>query len=257
MNVKPHRTRMTLLLAIAAMFACRTIAADEPTSHKFSADGVELRYLTAGNQGSTVVLLHGLYINSELNWRLPGTIKALAASHRVVALDFPGHGQSARPDDESAYGRQMSENVALLLNHLNVDKAHIVGYSMGGMVAMRFLADHPERCLSGVIAGMGWVQDGGSRQEYWQQLPECDSTGTPTTCTRGLAKLALTESELREITIPATVIIGERDALRQLYVEPLTAVRRDWPIVTIPEAGHLTCIIRKDFMDAVAKAVED
>ena len=59
------------------------------------------------------MLIHGLYSSAALNWQLPGTFAAVAAGHRAIALDLPGHGLSDKPDDEQAYGLRMVEDVAL------------------------------------------------------------------------------------------------------------------------------------------------
>ena len=256
-NSRPSRRLFAILLVTAVTTPNPVVAADEPAVHTFVAKGVKLRYITAGEKGSTVVLLHGLNANADLNWRLPGMIKTLAAAHRVVAIDFPGHGGSDKPEEDDAYGRQMSEDVALLLDHLKIDKAHIVGYSMGGMVALRFLADHPDRSLSSVLGGMGWLQEGSGMQQFWARVPDRDGGRTPRACVRGMAKLALTETELKEIKTPVAVIVADEDPVRRLYVEPLKKVRSDWPVVEITGAGHFTCVFKPTFIDEVARAVKD
>jgi pimeloyl-ACP methyl ester carboxylesterase len=246
-----------LLLAATAAAPRLASAADEPAAATFVANGVKLRYITSGDKGSAVVLLHGLAANADLNWRLPGTIKALAAAHRVVAIDFPGHGGSDKPEGDAAYGRQMSEDVVLLLDHLKIDKAHIVGYSMGGMVTLRFLVDHPDRCLSSAVCGMGWLQEGSALQKFWARVPDREGGRTPAACPRGMAKLALTEAELKAVKTPVTVIVGDGDPVLRMYVEPLKTVRADWPVVEIAGAGHITCVLKPAFVDEVVRSVKD
>lgn len=55
---------------------------------------------------------------------------------------------------------QWVEDIVLLLDRLNIGKVHIVGYSMGGIVALKFIAEHPDRVLSGILGGMGWLPQG-------------------------------------------------------------------------------------------------
>jgi pimeloyl-ACP methyl ester carboxylesterase len=62
-----------------------------------------------------------------------------------------------------------------------------------------------------------------------------------------MAKLAITEAELKAIRVPATVIVGDHDPCRRLYVEPLSRVRPDWPVHVIAGAGHLNCVVQPDF----------
>ena len=59
---------------------------------------------------------------------------------------------------------ELVKDVVRLLDHLKIKKAHIVGYSMGGIIAGNFIAKHPDRVLSGTLGGMGWLKAGGVGQ---------------------------------------------------------------------------------------------
>ncbi|HKZ50580.1 MAG TPA: alpha/beta fold hydrolase, partial [Dehalococcoidia bacterium] len=103
--------------------------------------GVEIHYVQEG-QGHPVILLHGLG-GSIYNFR--STIPAMAQSFRVVALDLPGFGLSERPRDRGYCFSDLACLVRDLLDHLGIERAHVVGHSMGGMVAARLAARFPER----------------------------------------------------------------------------------------------------------------
>jgi pimeloyl-ACP methyl ester carboxylesterase len=165
-----------------------------------------------------------------------------------------GHGLSDKPTKEEAYGPELVEDVTRLLDHLKIKKAHVVGYSMGGIIAANFIARHPERVLSGTLGGMGWLQAGGVAQFGFAQIGKNDRNANAlSVCGRSLAKLALTEKEIKSIRVPVTVLVGDRDDLiRRLYVEPLQKVRKDWPVVEIKDADHLTCILKPQFREAIA-----
>jgi pimeloyl-ACP methyl ester carboxylesterase len=126
----------------------------------FSANGVRIRYVEAG-RGDAVVLVHGFSSSLDGNWRQNGVFDALARDFHVVALDCRGHGKSDKPHDAASYGIQMVEDVARLLDHLDIRKAHIVGYSMGGAITGKFIATHPDRVLTAVFGGssprLGWT----------------------------------------------------------------------------------------------------
>jgi pimeloyl-ACP methyl ester carboxylesterase len=169
---------------------------------------------------------------------------------------LPGHGQSDKPAKKDAYGLQLVEDVALLLDQLKIEKAHIVGYSLGGMVALKFIAKHPERSLSGCLGGMGWLRDGSGLQKFWDLLGRRgggEGPGPPPEFMQGISELALTEPELRAIKTPVEVLIGSRDPVKRLYVDALTGVRKDWPVVEISGAGHMDCILKSDFREELAK----
>ena len=95
---------------------------------------------------------------------LPGTGVLLAKDFQVIALDVRGHGLSDTPTNEDAYGMELVEDIVRLLDDLKIKKAHIVGYSMGGVIAWNFIARHPDRVLSGTLGGMGWLKVGSAAQ---------------------------------------------------------------------------------------------
>ncbi len=213
---------------------------------------MKIHYVVEG-QGEPVVLIHGLYASAKINWQLPGTAGMLAKNYRVIALDLPGHGESDKPDSEAAYGVQMVEDVRQLLDHLKIKKAHIVGYSLGGMIAVKFMSMHPDRVRSGIVGGMGWLREGGGLQKIWERMPAREGGRTPAACVRSFGKLAVTEKQLQAIRVPVEIIVGDRDPVKRLYVAPLAPVRPDWPVVEIPDAGHITCIMKPQFKTEIRK----
>src|SRR5437016_4213727 len=102
--------------------------------------GVAINYIVEGN-GSPVVLIHGFASSLQGNWRGPGIVDALTrSSHRVIALDCRGHGQSGKPHDPAAYnGTAMADDVIALIDHLGVTQTDLIGYSMGGFLAASLL----------------------------------------------------------------------------------------------------------------------
>ncbi|MBT9588279.1 alpha/beta hydrolase [bacterium] len=99
----------------------------------FRSHGVKIHYTVEGS-GQPVILIHGLASSAAINWRMPGIVARLAKDYQVVALDCRGHGRSDKPKQDQAYGRAMVQDVAALMDHLRLKNAHIVGYSMGGMI---------------------------------------------------------------------------------------------------------------------------
>lgn len=251
-------TRFRCLLTMLAALVCpahfgRAHAADQPTIQTFDANGVKIAYFFQG-KGEPVVLIHGWLSTAGINWTLPGTSALLAKDYQVIALDVRGHGQSDKPTKEEAYGPELVEDVVRLLDHLKIKKAHIVGYSMGGIIAGNFLAKHPNRVLSGTLGGMGWLKVGGIAQLGFAQIGKKDPDAKAlAVCGRSLAKLALTEKEIKSIRVPVTVLVGDKDTLiKKLYVEPLQQVRKDWPVIEIKDANHITCILKPQFQEEIA-----
>jgi pimeloyl-ACP methyl ester carboxylesterase len=87
--------------------------------------------------------LHGGTSNLE-SWIVRGVLPNLEKDFRVIAFDARGHGKSDKPRDPSAYGRQQALDVVRLLDALRIDRAHIVGYSLGGSTVAQLLTLHPD-----------------------------------------------------------------------------------------------------------------
>lgn len=143
-----HIVILTMLLPGAAS------AADET----FDSNGVKIRYVTEG-KGVPVVLIHGWMSDSSM-WGadLAGNTRLKPAEgFKVIALDCRGHGKSDKPHDVKQYGTEVAEDVVRLLDHLKIEKAHVVGYSSGAFIAGNIVARHPDRILSVVYAGQAPV----------------------------------------------------------------------------------------------------
>jgi pimeloyl-ACP methyl ester carboxylesterase len=201
---------MTLLLGSGATFAAE--------SSRFDSDGVSLRYISGGS-GQTVILLHGFSGSAEGLYIKPGTFDALVdAGYRVVALDQRGHGQSDKPHDADAYGMNMVEDVRRLLDHLNVEKVHLVGYSMGAKVANTFRSLHEDRLFTITLGGYGWpwqsaavtLAEAEERLKSRPVLPGNDLRALAAV-TVGSNELMPSEESLRGNTVPAFAIIGDKD----------------------------------------------
>ncbi len=212
------------ILLFVLLAPCRIFGVDRLESQTFDSKGVSIAY-TVDGKGEPVVLIHGLHSSADMNWRAPGIIKTLAENHQVIALDVRGHGHSGKPEKEGTYGVEMAEDVVRLLDHLKIKKAHVVGYSMGGMIAMKLATLYPDRVRSMALGGMGWEREGSALADFWNMLPEREATRTPSACVRSLGALAVKEEEVKAIRIPTIVIVGDRDPVRKLYMAPLERVR--------------------------------
>jgi pimeloyl-ACP methyl ester carboxylesterase len=122
----------------------------------FDSGGVDIAYLDAG-EGDPVLLIHGFGTNVDFNWVQPGWVDDLTASgRRVIASDDRGHGGSAKLYDPEGYRMQhLAKDAARLLDHLGIERADVLGYSMGARVAAMLAIARPQRTRSLVLGGMG------------------------------------------------------------------------------------------------------
>ena len=139
--------------------------------HFFDSNGVRIHYIVVG-RGEPVLLIHGFSVDIGRNWATPGIIKALLRDYQVIALDNRGHAQSDKPHDPKKYGVEMTEDAVRLLDHLKIDKAHVVGYSMGARITAELLARHPDRLLTATLGGFGGVRTAPDQMRFWGELAE-------------------------------------------------------------------------------------
>ena len=246
-----HSMLPRLLAATAALFLAtlRAIADD------FDSDGVKIHYEIQGT-GEPVILIHGLHASAQLNWGAPGIIADLARHYRVIALDCRGHGQSGKPMKEGEYGEKMVGDVVRLIDHLHLPSAHLVGYSMGGMVSLKLAATHPERVRSAILGGMGWMQEGSPLQRVWEDMGRGNRAAGNPALLHGFAEFAVTAAQVKALKTPIEVIVGERDPCRRMYVAPLLQIRPEIPEHIITGAGHLACVIMPEFKAELNAALE-
>jgi pimeloyl-ACP methyl ester carboxylesterase len=114
--------------------------------------GRRVIYRIAGS-GPPVVLIHGM-LNSSSHWR--SVALSLANEYTVVAPDLIGHGDSAAPRGDYSLGAHAA-SIRDLLAAIGIDRATIVGHSLGGGVAMQFAYQYPERCERLVLVSTGGV----------------------------------------------------------------------------------------------------
>ena len=122
----------------------------------FQSDGVRIAYWDEG-QGDPILLIHGFASNAGTNWVDPGWVRALVADgRRVIAFDNRGHGQSEKLYDPQAYTAPlMAEDARRLLDHLNIARADVMGYSMGARITAFLALRHPRRVRSAIFGGLG------------------------------------------------------------------------------------------------------
>ncbi len=123
---------------------------------KFDSGGVEIAYLDEGS-GDPVLLIHGFASNSAINWVGTGWVGMLVQSgRRVITIDNRGHGKSEKLYDPDVYGAPvMAEDARALLDHLDVARADVMGYSMGARITAFLTLRHPEKVRSAIFAGLG------------------------------------------------------------------------------------------------------
>lgn len=116
------------------------------TTERVDVDDVTLAVTVEGVGDPALVLVHG-YTGSSRDW--DGVAADLAADRRVVRYDHRGHGESTHTGDATTYTiDQLVADLSHLVDRLEIDRFHLLGHSLGGVVAMQFVLDRPERVRS-------------------------------------------------------------------------------------------------------------
>ncbi len=241
----------------------------------FDAAGVNIHYTDQG-AGVPVILVHGYTANSDLNWRLPGILSKLQKHFRVITMDVRGHGLSGKPHEASKYGIEMVKDVQRLMDHLKIPKAHLVGYSMGGFITLKFMTLYPERLISAMPCGAAWMTPSSPLCNLLSEIhtrlmgEDSPSSGIRSAMTslrrRALGtvldlealgcvaerfkELAVTETELRTIAIPVMAVKGGEEELVLGGGDMKTAIP-GFQETIIPGGRHNTVIFYSGFYAAL------
>jgi len=131
-------------------------AQQKPTTGYAPVNGLKMYYEVHGS-GDPVVLLHGSFMTITYNW--PQWIGELSKTRKVIAIEMQGHGRTADIDREFSY-EHLADDVAALLDFLKIPSADLIGYSMGGGVAMQCAIRHPENVRKVVVISARFRRDG-------------------------------------------------------------------------------------------------
>jgi len=139
------------VILITLLFASTAAFAADGESQYAKLDGAKVHYKSYGKGKDALVLVHGWTCNLD-NWR--DQIPEFAKRNRVIALDLPGHGQSDKP--EIAYTIDLFANaIDAVMRDAKVERAVLVGHSMGTPVVRQFYRKYPQKTLAIVIVDGG------------------------------------------------------------------------------------------------------
>ncbi len=243
-------------------------------------NGLEIHYRVTG-EGRPVVLVHGFTGNSR-NWAL--TVPALRPYFRLVSPDLRGHGLSAKPTQPEDYLLEaMAEDVVQLIHHLGLHGCHLVGHSMGGMIAQMVALSQPQLLKSLVLVdtsaeppsilrvqeraklvqiarekGMEAVWEAQlnlnpqaeelrAQPEFlqvWKEQFLLTSREAYIYCAQSIASRRPLLEELRSLTLPVLIVCGDKD---EPFLEPSIRMHRAIPgsrLHIIPNCGHTPQIER-------------
>jgi pimeloyl-ACP methyl ester carboxylesterase len=177
----------------------------------FDSAGVRIHYQDV-SAGGAVILVHGFASTAEHNWGGTGWIAALSNKYRVIAPDVRGHGLSDKPRSREAYGyANMGADMTRLMDHLGLERALLVGYSMGASIAIELMLSRPERFRAVILGGIAY-DDGLEDQADRDAISEAYRSDDPATIKSPVAKAyrRFAESMPNDLQALAALIDAER-----------------------------------------------
>jgi len=152
---------MKTVVFLLTMFVSAVASAQQtPTTGYAPVNGLKMYYEVHGS-GEPVVLLHGAFMTITTNWT--GWISELSNTRKVIAVEMQGHGRTADIEREFSY-ETLADDVAALLDYLKIPSADLIGYSMGGGVAMQCAIRHPEKVRKVVSISSAFRHDGWAKE---------------------------------------------------------------------------------------------
>jgi pimeloyl-ACP methyl ester carboxylesterase len=268
--------RRQLIASAAALGLLMSVplSAAAETGSYATVNGLKMYYQMQGT-GRPLVLIHGGVCTIE---DCMGPVRAaLAAGRQTIAMEQQAHGRTADIDRPLSYD-QMTEDTAALLKQLKVENADVIGYSMGGAIALRLAQRHPGLVRKVAVFGTGYSAAGfppgfldafktmkaedipaAFRQAYEKVAP--DPKGWPQLVEKikGLVHTAkdMTPDDLKKIQAPVLVMIGDADIVRAEHAVEMSRLMPNAKLAILPVSDHFAFVQRADWVSAMIKAFLD
>jgi pimeloyl-ACP methyl ester carboxylesterase len=283
-NTKSILSKSSIFL-ILAIFACQGIAAQETKAkgEYASVNGLKMYYEVHGS-GDPVVLLHGAFMTITNNWA--GWIGELSKTRKVIAVEMQGHGRTA-DIERDIIDENLADDVAALLDYLKIPSADLIGYSMGGGVAMQCAIRHPAKVRKVVVISSMFRRDGAVKEgldalanltaDVFKGSPLEDEykklSPTPDDFPKFVERLIASSSkgqdigadQLKASTAPMFFIHGDADGVRLDHIAEMYRLKggdlhgdmRPHPesrLAILPDATHVTLMER---MSVIVPMIND
>lgn len=208
------------------------------TDRFFQSGNARLAYGEAG-EGEPVILTHGYTSSTAVQWGKDGVLETLPANFRVIALDNRGHGNSQSLHRREDYGKEMALDIIRLMDHLGLERAHILAYSLGAHIAAQTLTIAPERMATLTLGG-GVGRWNFTRDELQAISEEADELATGS-MTKHILRLWTSDKPK-----PDAVEVAEmsRQRMQGKDALSLSAIKRSMPDHTVTVEAMADAIAR-------------
>jgi len=220
--------------------------------------------------GSPLVLLHGGMLTTEYFAPL---VPGLARKHQVIAVDMQGHGRT-NDTDRTITPAALATDIVGLLDHLGIDRAHVLGHSLGAAVALELAVSHPGRVRS-IVPISASVRADGMHEDLTDPAKMATSSRLPTqqdfagfreTYLRlsphpghfdeffaALSQSAAdsqgwSDAQLAAITAPVLIVLGDHDFVTIEHAALMQHLIPGSELAVLPNTTHMTAASRADLL---------
>ena len=239
----------------------------------FHNGAVEIAYLDEG-EGDPILLVHGFASSKNVNWVYPTWVSELKKNgYRVIAFDNRGHGDSGKLYDAGDYAIEvMAGDISALMDHLAIERADVMGYSLGSRMTAVLARSQPQRLRSAILGGIGigLIEGGGPGENVAEALeaPSLEDVTDPVgrtfrafadqtrsdrralaACLRGSRRL-MSAGDAAAIDVPVLIAVGTSDEIAG-SAAALGAILPGAQVLDIPNRDHMRAVGDKVYKSGV------
>jgi pimeloyl-ACP methyl ester carboxylesterase len=239
----------------------------------FRNGAVEIAYLDEG-EGDPILLVHGFASSKNVNWVYPTWVSELKKNgRRVIAFDDRGHGESSKLYDAADYEiATMAGDIRALMDHLDIERADVMGYSLGSRMTAVLAVREPQRLRSAILGGIGigLIEGGGPGESVAEALeaPSLEDVTDPVArtfrafadqtrsdrralaaCLRGSRRL-MTREEAAAVKVPVLIAVGTADEIAG-SAQALGKIIPGAEVLDIPNRDHMRAVGDKVYKTGV------
>jgi pimeloyl-ACP methyl ester carboxylesterase len=263
------------LIFTVLFWAPVSVHSQEPTTGYAPVNGLKMYYEIHGS-GEPLVLLHGSFMTIPSNWT--GWIDEFAKTRKVIVVEMQGHGRTADINRDFSY-ENLADDIAAMLDYLKIKQADLLGYSMGGGVAMLVAIRHPEKVrkvvsVSAVFRHDGWVKEaldafpqltadsfkGSPIESEYKKLsptPDAFAAFVKRVIAMDLKPYDFGADRLRATNAPFLFIHGDADGVRLDHIAEMFRLKGDEimgdmrprsqsRLAVLPDTTHITLMEKSD-----------
>ncbi len=270
--MKPRTSRSAGIFTIFLVAQLGACAAPQSSSNQAVAASSDGTFFVEHGSGEPVVLVHG-FSQTHAAWLSTPLFAELVRGYRVIAVDLRGHGDSDKPHEPTLYGPNLHSDLIGVLDELDVDRAHFVGFSLGASVVGDLLVSRPERVQTATL-GSGFFTAWDEHEEDFATLienrqssehrdpwePANQDYRALAALVRGARYSVVSEEQIALVQTPTLVVFGSAEiaTMSELQRQRLESAPESMTVLIVDGADHQSdraAVLSREFVEAVRELI--